>query len=76
MAARNSRDGRQRGADASKALLRQENLHSARLYTILYHMYVAFKSYFVLEAYSRSLGKEIINVTPGSYIDAFKRMKI
>lgn len=54
----------------------QENLHSARLYTILYHMYVAFKSYFVLEAYARSLGKEIINVTQGSYIDAFKRMKI
>ena len=58
------------------ATVTQENLHSARLYTILYHMYVAFKSYFVLEAYSRSLGKEIINVTPGSYIDAFKRMKI
>ena len=38
-------------------------------------MYVAFKSYFVLEAYARRLGKEVINVTPGSYIDAFKRMK-
>lgn len=58
------------------ATVTQENLHSARLYTILYHMYVAFKSYFVLDAYARSLGKEIINVTPGSYIDAFKRMKI
>ena len=54
----------------------QENLHSARLYTILYHMYVAFKSYFVLEAYARRLDKEVINVTPGSYIDAFKRMKV
>lgn len=58
------------------ATVKQENLHSARLYTILYHMYVAFKSYFVLEAYAQWLGKEIINVTPGSYIDAFKRMKI
>lgn len=58
------------------ATVKQENLHSARLYTILYHMYVAFKSYFVLEAYAQHLGKEIINVTPGSYIDAFKRMKI
>lgn len=58
------------------ATVTQENLHSARLYTILYHMYVAFKSYFVLEDYARSRGKEIINVTPGSYIDAFKRMKI
>ena len=58
------------------ATVMQENLHSARLYTILYHMYVAFKSYFVLEAYARRLGKEVINVTPGSYIDAFKRMKV
>ena len=58
------------------ATVTQENLHSARLYTILYHMYGAFKSYFVLEDYARSRGKEVINVTPGSYIDAFKRMKI
>lgn len=58
------------------ATVTQENLHSARLYTILYHMYVAFKSYFVLEAYARKLGKEVINITPGSYIDAFKRMKL
>ncbi len=58
------------------ATVKQENLHSARLYTILYHMYVAFKSYFVLETYARKLGKEVINVTPGSYIDAFKRMKL
>ena len=58
------------------ATVTQENLHSARLYTILYHMYVAFKSYFVLEDYARSRGKDVINVTPGSYIDAFKRMKI
>lgn len=58
------------------ATVTQENLRSARLYTILYHMYVAFKSYFVLEDYARSRGKEVINVTPGSYIDAFKRMKI
>ena len=58
------------------ATVTQENLHSARLYTILYHMYVAFKSYFVLEAYARRLDKEVINVTPGSYIDAFKRMKV
>lgn len=58
------------------ATVKQENLSSARLYTILYHMYVAFKSYFVLDAYARWQGKEVINVTPGSYIDAFKRMKI
>ena len=65
-----------KGDKSQAATVTQENLHSARLYTILYHMYVAFKSYFVLEAYARRLGKEVINVTPGSYIDAFKRMKL
>ncbi len=64
----------QNKSQASK--VQKEDLNSAHLYTILYHMYVAFKAYFVLEAYSRKKGKEIINVTPGSYIDAFKRMKI
>jgi hypothetical protein len=54
----------------------QENLKSAPLYVILYHMYIAFKSYFVLEAYSCRLGKEIINITPNSYIDAFKKIDI
>ncbi len=58
------------------ATVTQENLNTARLHTILYHMHVAFKSYFVLDAYARSLGKEVINITPGSYIDAFKRKKI
>lgn len=57
------------------ATVTQENLSSARLHTILYHMYVAFKAYFVLDDYARSIGKEIFNITPGSYIDAFKRMK-
>ena len=56
--------------------VKQENLQSAHIYTILYHMYVSFKSYHILEAYAQWLGKEIINITPGSYIDAFRRMKI
>jgi hypothetical protein len=54
----------------------QENLKSAPLYIILYHMYIAFKSYFVLEAYSCRLGKAIVNITPNSYIDAFKKVNI
>lgn len=58
------------------ATVTKENLKSAPLYTILYHMHVAFKSYFVLQAYSETKKKEVINVTPGSYIDAFKRLKI
>lgn len=62
--------------DSSKAdTVKKENLDSARLHTILYHMHVAFKAYFTLRDYAERLGKEIINITPGSYIDAFKREK-
>lgn len=63
--------------DKSKAdTVTQENLNSARLHTILWHMHVAFKSYFVLESFAQKMKKEIVNITPGSYIDAFKRRKI
>lgn len=63
--------------DKSKAAtVTQENLNRARLHTILWHMHVALKSYFVLENFAQKMKKEIINITPGSYIDAFKREKI
>ncbi|MDE6297838.1 MAG: hypothetical protein K2L89_08320, partial [Muribaculaceae bacterium] len=63
--------------DSSKAdTVKKENLDSAHLHTILYHMHVAFKAYFTLRDYAASLGKEIINITPGSFIDAFKRQKL
>lgn len=63
--------------DKSKAAtVTQENLNRARLHTILWHMHVAFKSYFVLENFAQKMKKEIINITHGSYIDAFKREKI
>lgn len=63
--------------NTSKAeMVLKENLETQRLYHILHHMSVAFKSYFVIKDYATYLHKEIINVTPGSYIDAFKRMKI
>lgn len=54
----------------------KENIGTKKLYTILYHMYVAFKSYFVLKAYSEHLGKKVINITPHSFIDAFDRMDV
>lgn len=56
--------------------VKQEDLNPARLHTILYHMHVAFKAYFTLLDYSKSLNKEIINITPGSYIDAFPRLNL
>ncbi len=56
--------------------VKREDLSEARLHIILYHMHVAFKAYHILERYARKMGKRIINITPGSYIDAFERMHI
>lgn len=56
--------------------VKQENLNTARLHTILFHMYTAFKAYFTLRDYAASLGKQVINITPGSYIDAFERLNL
>lgn len=46
------------------------------LHDLLLSMHVAFKSYHIIEAYARSVGKKIYNVTEGSFIDAFDRKKI
>lgn len=46
------------------------------LHDLLMSMYVAFKSYHIIRAYAESIGKDIFNVTEGSYIDAFERKKI
>lgn len=44
------------------------------LHDILGSMTVAFRSYFEIADYARTLNAEIINATPGSYIDAFRRL--
>ena len=46
------------------------------LHTIMYSFYVAFKSYFTIARYARYRRTEVINITPGSFIDAFPRMKL
>lgn len=43
------------------------------LHDILGSMTIAFKAYFDIEAYAHKKGVAIINATPGSYIDAFRR---
>lgn len=63
-------------ATSKAETVKQENLNTARLHTILYHMHVAFRSYFILLDYARHRGREIINITPGSFIDAFPRMNL
>ncbi|MBP8776657.1 MAG: hypothetical protein KBH23_01530 [Bacteroidaceae bacterium] len=54
----------------------QEDLKPARLYTILHHMSVTYKSYFILRDFARFQHKEVINITPGSFIDAFPRQQL
>lgn len=63
-------------ATSKAETVKQENLNTARLHTILYHMHVAFRSYFILLDYARHRSREIINITPGSFIDAFPRMNL
>ena len=64
-----------RGRSEARAV-RNENLTTATLSTILHHMSVAFGSYFVLRDFARFCGAEVINVTPGSFIDAFPRLQL
>ena len=54
----------------------QDYVSTKRLHELLYSLYVAFKSYHTLRAYADSLGRKVYNITEGSYIDAFERMKI
>jgi len=43
------------------------------LHEVLQSFYIAFRSYHRIERYASNRGLEIINATPGSYIDAFTR---
>ncbi len=46
------------------------------LHQILYSFYVAFKSYYTISRYAQHRGIKILNITPGSFIDAFPRLKL
>ncbi len=54
----------------------EQYVSDRHLHDILMSMYIAFKSYHTIRKYAESLGKKILNVTEGSYIDAFERKKI
>ncbi len=56
--------------------VKQENLSSAKLYIILYHLHIAFKQYFILRNYAGKVNKKIYNITPNSFIDAFERKQV
>lgn len=46
-----------------------------RLHDILKSLYIAFRSYHQIEPYARSKGVRIYNISPGSFIDAFPRLR-
>ncbi len=46
------------------------------LHDIVYSYYIAFRSYHQIERYARSIGADIFNSTPGSFIDAFRRKEL
>lgn len=49
---------------------------SYRLHDIIYSYYIAFRSYHQIERYAVSIGADIFNATPGSFIDAFRRTEL
>ena len=60
--------------DNEKERERVESLYKGiRLYQIYESFAIAFRSYFALSDYAQRRGVEIINATPGSFIDAFRR---
>lgn len=46
------------------------------LHNILESLTIAFRSYHLIAAYARKRGADVINITPGSFIDAFPRRQL
>jgi hypothetical protein len=44
-----------------------------KLHEVLHKFYHTFAGYFMIKEYAESINAKIINVTPGSFIDAFER---
>lgn len=49
------------------------NVH---LHDMLESLTIAFRSYHKIAAYARKLGADVLNITPGSFIDAFPRRQL
>lgn len=47
-----------------------------RLHEIIHKFYYSFRSYWELNDYAKYLGSKVYNITKGSFIDAFEKMKI
>lgn len=44
-----------------------------KLHEVLQKFVISFEAYFTLEKFATKKGQKIINLTPGSFIDAFER---
>lgn len=63
--------------DNEKERERVESLYAGiRLHQIYESFSIAFRSYFAVRDYASARGVEIINATPGSFIDAFPRRSL
>lgn len=63
--------------DNEKERERVESLYKGiRLHQIYESFAIAFRSYFAVKEYAGSQGVEILNATPGSFIDAFPRISL
>lgn len=63
--------------ESDKEIKRSANEYrSYRLHDIIYSYYIAFRSYHQISRYAESIGADILNATPGSFIDAFRRAEL
>ena len=63
--------------DDDKELRRAEEIfRNVRLHEVYENYAIAFRSYFNVKAYAERRGVEILNATPGSFIDAFSRISL
>lgn len=63
--------------ESDKEIRRARNEYkSFRLHDIVLSYYTAFSSYHRIADFARKEGVDIINATPGSYIDAFRRSEL
>lgn len=61
-------------ADGKEEQSRVNNEYAGyRLHDILKSLYIAFRSYHQIREYADATGVRIVNITPGSFIDAFPR---
>jgi len=57
-------------------VMKKTGRNKRKLHEILHKFMLAFRGYFDIDAYAKSQKVNIYNITPNSFIDAFKRIKI